>query len=746
MFRSLLLSSVSGLILIAAPAMAEEQAQATAWSAGYSANWLSQVGVTSSIETTANQGSGITIGLIDTGVAATNKEVSGRVSSASSCAAVSFRCSSGYSDDNGHGTATAAIAAGTTANGGWMSGVAPGATILEEKVLNASGTGTSTDVANGIQKAASANVNVISISISYNSTTDIVTAINAAAAKGIYVVWAAGNNSTSFDYGANTNGLSAAALSHLIIVGSVNSANKLSSFSNVAGAGYAVAGSTKASYSSLWLMSNGENIIAPGIMYGSTSYAYWSGTSMSAPQVAGALALLESTWPILKTNSSASTLLFKTATDLGSTGVDATYGNGLMNVTKAFQPYGALTVTAANGASIPVTSLSSSVLSGGALGPLSKISSALSSYTSFDSIQRNFTVNLSSLITSKTSTAAQVASAAVAPTASTKSVKLGEGATLSLTSTEASPQPGASKSPRGAWLAAMSDNEGRVTAMGQGFPATASFAEAMYGAGSKTAQGSRGLGIANGLSALADGGNFAAYGSPLGKDSRLAFSWSESQKPDTSMGGNNWQAPSANAFSAGLNGKLAEGWTGGATVGMLNETQGLLGSTYNGNGALSLGNHHQSLAFGLSSGFDLTTDTSLLAEGALARSDAASMANGLITGVTPTLSRSYGMALVQKNAFTDNDSLTLSAKKPMKVVSGSASLLTTGVDANGLAVSSQQKLGLAPSGSETDIGFAYSRPLAEGINMTAAASFANDAENTKGAKGGGAMVGLSLKF
>src|SRR5215831_4267881 len=71
---------------------------------GYSSPWLAQIGVTAAIQAQAFDGHGITIGFIDSGVIATRPELIGRVSTASSCAATTFRCASGYYDDDYHGT------------------------------------------------------------------------------------------------------------------------------------------------------------------------------------------------------------------------------------------------------------------------------------------------------------------------------------------------------------------------------------------------------------------------------------------------------------------------------------------------------------------------------------------------------------------------------------------------------------------------------------------------------------------
>ena len=375
----------------------------------------SQISLTSAIEAQANGGAGSKIALVDTGVVASNPEIAGRVSNLSSCAAVTFACSNGDYDDNGHGTATAAIAAGQFNGADMMSGVAPAATIISEKVLNASGSGYDIDVANGITKAANAGAQVISLSLTYTPTSAIVSAIDYATAKGAVIVFAGGNSSALLNNGANTTGLTTQALSHLVFVGSVNSTNTLSSFSNRPGTGLAIAGSTSASYASLWLMAPGENIVAPGVQFGAGAYAYWTGTSMAAPMVAGALSLLETTWPVLTRNGDATAVLFQTATDLGAKGVDGSYGEGLLNLTKAFQPVGVLTVTTVGGGSVPVSQVTSTTLASGALGSLSSIKGILANYTAFDVFQRNFTVNLSGLIQTQSGTSGLVANQLAPP-------------------------------------------------------------------------------------------------------------------------------------------------------------------------------------------------------------------------------------------------------------------------------------------------------------------------------------------
>lgn len=747
-------------LLLAGPAMAQSVAP------GYSAPWLAQIGVTSAIQTTANGGAGFNIGIVDTGVVTNHPELAGRVSTSSSCAAVTFLCSRGVTDDNGHGTSVASIAAGSTATGGLMSGVAPKATIIAEKVLNANGSGYDADVANGIVKATNAGAQVINLSLTYIPTASVINAINYAASKGAIIVFAGGNSAVALNGGANSNGFTAAALSRLVFVGSVNSANRTSSFSNTPGNGSAVAGATRSSYASLWLMAPGESIVAPGIMYGANAYAYWTGTSMAAPMVSGALALLETTWPVLNRNGTATSVLFQTATDLGATGIDTATGNGLLNMSKAFQPIGALTVTQTNGKSVTVASLTNSLLTGGALGSMSSVTSQLAKYTAFDSFQRNYVVNLSGLV-QKNATGVSAAAAAQAPTVTSTAVRLADGMTLAFARADApstindkasligsaSSQPSRLAS---SWVMKLTGATGTSIAAGTGFPASASFAETLWGEGSIAGSQARDLDVSNGLLQLAHGGTFASIGSKLGTDTRIAFSFSNTAAFSEGVAGNksladtlmgrDWTRAQAAGVAMGVTTTLRKGWTGGMTLSVLNEKNGLLGTIYDRAGSLALGNQHKSVSVGISSSVDLWQGAGLMFDAALSASDGASASSGLITGVSATTARSFGLSLVQRDALTEGDSLSVTLKKPLRVTSGSANLTTTSVDDQGFATTAATRVSLKPSGSQTDLVLGYSRSLRPGVDVSASLTVSSDAGNVRGTNAVGGLAKMSLRF
>ncbi|WP_175989181.1 S8 family peptidase [Bacillus sp. Marseille-Q1617] len=174
-------------------------------------------------------------------------------------------------DLNGHGTHVAGTAAAETNNGTGIAGMAPNTRILAVRVLDANGSGSLADIADGIRYAADQGAEVINLSLGCDcSTTTLENAVNYAWNKGSVVIAAAGNDgvSTTFEPASYAN---------VIAVGAVDSNDRKASFSN---------------YGS-WV-----DVTAPGVDIAATvpnnGYSYMSGTSMASPHVAGLAGLLAS--------------------------------------------------------------------------------------------------------------------------------------------------------------------------------------------------------------------------------------------------------------------------------------------------------------------------------------------------------------------------------------------------------------------------------------------------------------------
>src|SRR3989344_1066902 len=231
-------------------------------------------------------GRGETVCVIDTGVNYNHSDLGecyGNNNENSSCKVLGgydfVNLDEDPADDEGHGSHVAGIIA---SNDTFQRGVAPDVNLIAIKSLDNTGTGTTSNIIAGIDwcvnNATRFGVSVISMSLgdavnytSYcdDSQTALRDSINAAIANSIFVSVASGND-------GNTTAISSpACIENATSVGSVGDSDLVSSFSNRA--------------SILDLLAPGENINATDYV---GSYVEKSGTSMAAPHVSGAVALL----------------------------------------------------------------------------------------------------------------------------------------------------------------------------------------------------------------------------------------------------------------------------------------------------------------------------------------------------------------------------------------------------------------------------------------------------------------------
>jgi subtilisin family serine protease len=207
-------------------------------------------------------GAGVNVYVIDSGILSTHSEFGGRVNLAFD----SVGDGQNGTDCQGHGTHVAGIIGGNTY------GVAKNVNLFAVRVLNCSGSGTTSSVIAGIDWVTQnhSGPSVANLSLGGSSSTALDTALNNMINSGVIAVVAAGN--------ANNNACSysPARVPNAITVGSTTSDDVRSSFSN---------------YGSC------VDIFAPGsgiksaIASSDSATASMSGTSMASPHVAGVAAL-----------------------------------------------------------------------------------------------------------------------------------------------------------------------------------------------------------------------------------------------------------------------------------------------------------------------------------------------------------------------------------------------------------------------------------------------------------------------
>ncbi len=213
-----------------------------------------------------NDGSGVTVYVIDSGIRTTHNQLAGRVAGARSF------ISGGPQDCDGHGTHVAGTVAATTY------GVAKQADVYGIRVLDCNGNGTVSGVVAGMNWVAGnhASPAVANLSLGGSTSTTLDNAITGLFNAGVLPVVAAGNSD------ANACGESPARAPLALTVGSTTSSDARSWFSNWG--------------SCVDLFAPGSSILSLGIANDNATVTY-SGTSMASPHVAGVAALYLSSDP-----------------------------------------------------------------------------------------------------------------------------------------------------------------------------------------------------------------------------------------------------------------------------------------------------------------------------------------------------------------------------------------------------------------------------------------------------------------
>ena len=343
-------------------------------------------------------GAGVTVGIIDTGLDSRHAAFAGKLHSLSGIASGSCPngvCSfSPIRDTGSHGTAVGGVIAAAKL-GNEMHGVAYEANLLAIGIQLGSGTPIyrPVDLSNGpsfrsldeqgqgIYRRLDGATRIVNHSFGYEGVVTDYTAGEYRGAFGrtidsliqagtpdsekIILVWAAGNSFGKLDAQGNPADASSPNITagtphlfpelkgHFITVVATQSDGTIAHYSNRCGVA-----------SDFCIAAPGSGILGPSF-YGGTTYGRWNGTSLAAPQVAGALALMEEAFRGQLGSAELVTRLFAAADKSGIYADSQTYGQGLLDVEKATRPIGTARAALSHRLNGPSAALPGSAIAAG---------------------------------------------------------------------------------------------------------------------------------------------------------------------------------------------------------------------------------------------------------------------------------------------------------------------------------------------------------------------------------------------
>jgi flagellin-like hook-associated protein FlgL len=295
-------------------------------------------------------GNGVVVAVIDSGVDTGHGELAANL-----LAGTDIADGDGNPDDDnatagGHGTHVAGIIAAAN-NGSGMQGVAFQSDILPVKVMTTAGSGalSTADVTAAINYAVAQGADIINLSLGgYTADAAQNAAIAAAVDAGVIVIASTGNSNYTDPAWPAQFASDPDADGTMLAVAANNYFDTIASFSNDAGVSYEHA-----------VSAYGVDILST---YNNGGYAIMSGTSMSAPMVSGAAAVLSSLFPNL-TGAEVVSLLKTTARDVGAVGADRVFGYGIIDLDRATLPQIELSIGVGVGGTLTVASGGTGTLS-----------------------------------------------------------------------------------------------------------------------------------------------------------------------------------------------------------------------------------------------------------------------------------------------------------------------------------------------------------------------------------------------
>ena len=259
------------------------------------------------------------VAVLDTGVDHGHADLTGRV-----LPGYDFVNNDGVAaDDNGHGTWVSGIIAANANDGIGIAGISWQDRILPVKIMNASGTGDTSDLTSGIVWATDHGASVINMSVGgFPYSPYVHDAIRYAWSRDVVLVGAAGNNATETQFFP-------ASYPEVVSVSATQVDDEFSNWSNYGADVDVSAPGASVLTTNCPVCKPIEQDIS-----GDHGYTYISGTSFAAPNVAGVVALIRARYPSMS-NAWVVDRLKSSVDDLGYGGWDSRYGHGRVNALRA---------------------------------------------------------------------------------------------------------------------------------------------------------------------------------------------------------------------------------------------------------------------------------------------------------------------------------------------------------------------------------------------------------------------------
>jgi subtilisin family serine protease len=348
-------------------------------------------------------GDGITVAVIDSGIDPNHIDMANNISPNSTDIIL------GRDDLAGgdvHGTTVASVVASEKNNFGTQ-GVAFEAEILAIRADHPDACDDDgscgffdNDLARAMDYAVANGADVINLSLAGDAPNSNVLddALDAAVAAGVIIIFASGNDDAATPSTSTLYALTDGAGGQTLIVGATDEQDNIW-FYDPADPLEDTAGTNKAGPNA-----QGVFLVAPGdeIWSACDSEGCWvsSGTSVAAPHVAGAAAILLQKFPNL-TPAEVVEILLLSAQDLGDAGPDAVFGMGLIDLAAAIAPIGPMSVATSNGGSMPLNdgSIKVSAAFGDAMTTSPSAASVFGNILATDSYDRTYEVNFGNTLT-----------------------------------------------------------------------------------------------------------------------------------------------------------------------------------------------------------------------------------------------------------------------------------------------------------------------------------------------------------